>query len=218
MSEAAPARIVYQSMAEKVAIELRRMVVAGEFEPGERLTQEKVAKAMGVSTMPVREALLRLAAEGLIIATPNRSFGVATTTPDDLRDIFWVYGMLAGELAHRFCLHVEDEVVETLRQHHQRYLDRIDDADARFESNWQFFRTINLAAHAPRLALVLKTMLRFVPDILRVAPGSPQHAARWQRDLLEAISNRDADKARAVNEEYARSAGELYIKALPPGT
>src|SRR5438132_14097382 len=90
------ARLMHRSMADEVATELRRMVLAGELEAGERLTQDRLAKTLGVSTMPVREALLRLAAEGLIIAAPNRSFTVASNTADDMRDIFWVYSVLAG--------------------------------------------------------------------------------------------------------------------------
>src|ERR1700693_1092270 len=92
-------RVVHQSMADEVAAELRRLVLSGAFEQGERITQDKLAKSFGVSTMPVREALLRLAAEGLIIAEANRSFSVVQNTADDLRDAYWIYGKLSGELA-----------------------------------------------------------------------------------------------------------------------
>jgi len=207
-------RIAHQSMADRVAAELRRMVIVGEFEPGERLTQDKLAKSLGVSTMPVREALLRLVAEGLIIATPNRSFVVATKTADDLRDIFWLHSKLAGELARRCALNADDELVATLTELNQRYLASVDDIDKRFDANWEFFRPVHRSAGAPRLALVLRTALRFAPDLLRLPSSSPQHAARWQKDLLRAISKRDAARAQAVSEKYAVEAGEQYIKDL----
>ncbi|MCU1374274.1 MAG: GntR family transcriptional regulator [Actinomycetia bacterium] len=208
------ARVVHRSMADEVAAELRRMVLAGEFEAGERLTQDRLAKTLGVSTMPVREALLRLAAEGLIIASANRSFSVASNTTDDLRDIFWMHSTLQGELARRACLHADDDLVKALTESHKRYLDVIDDIDARFDANWQFFRAVNLASHAPRLLLMIRSTLRFFPDILHNAPGSPELAGKWQHDLLRAITKREPDKAKAVSEKYARQAGELYIAAL----
>jgi DNA-binding GntR family transcriptional regulator len=201
-------------MADEVAAELRRMVLAGELEAGERLTQERLAKTLGVSTMPVREALLRLAAEGLIIAAPNRSFTVASNTADDMRDIFWVYSLLAGELARRACLHADAELVQVLTEQHKRYLEVIDEAEARFEANWQFFRALNLASQASRLLVILRSTLRYFPDILHATPGSPELSGRWQKDLLRAISAGDPDKARAVSEKYARKAGELYVAAM----
>jgi DNA-binding GntR family transcriptional regulator len=201
-------------MADEVATELRRMVITGEFEAGQRLTQDKLAKTLGVSTMPVREALLRLAAEGLIIASANRSFSVASNSVEDLRDIFWMHSMLQGELARRATLHADDELVKTLTEHHKRYMAVIDEEDARFDANWAFFRAVNLASQAPRLLLMIRSTLRFFPDILHKAPGSPELAGKWQRDLLRAIAKRDPDKAKAVSEKYARQAGELHIAAI----
>jgi DNA-binding GntR family transcriptional regulator len=201
-------------MADEVATELRRMVLAGEFEAGQRLTQDQLAKTLGVSTMPVREALLRLAAEGLIIASANRSFSVASNTVDDLRDIFWMHSTLQGELSRRACLHADDDLVKTLTEHHKRYLAVIDDKDARFDANWSFFRIVNLASHAPRLLLMIRFTLRFFPDILHNSPGTPELAGKWHRDLLRAIAKHEPDKAKAVSEKYARQAGELHIAAL----
>jgi DNA-binding GntR family transcriptional regulator len=204
-------------MADEVAAELRRMVIGGELQHGERLTQDKLAKTLGVSTMPVREALLRLAAEGLIVAAPNRSFTVAGTTDDDLRDVFWMHAMLQGELARRATLRADADLIATLTEHHRRYQAVIDDVERRFEANWQFFKAINLAARAPRLLLMLRSTLRFFPDILHNAPGTPELADKWQRELLRAISKRDPDKARAVSTKFATQAGELYIAAGPAG-
>jgi DNA-binding GntR family transcriptional regulator len=215
---AMPGRLAHRSMTDEVAAELRRMVLSRELQGGERLTQDRLAKTLGVSTMPVREALLRLAAEGLIEAAPNRSFTVVSNSDDDLRDIFWIYATLAGELAGRAAKHSDDELVRTLTGFHKRYLEVIDQEDERFDANWQFFRALNLAARAPRLLHVLGSTLRFFPDILDSAPGSAELAAKWQKDLLRAITRGDGDKARTVSERYAKQAGELYIAAVEPAS
>jgi DNA-binding GntR family transcriptional regulator len=203
-------------MTDEVAAELRRMVLSGELPGGERLTQDRLAKTLGVSTMPVREALLRLAAEGLIEAAPNRSFTVVSNSEADLRDIFWIYATLAGELAGRAARHADDDLIRTLNAYHKRYLEVIDLEEERFEANWQFFRAVNLAARAPRLVHVLGSTLRFFPDILTSAPGSAELAGKWQKDVLRALTRGDQEKARAVSERYARQAGQLYIAALTP--
>jgi DNA-binding GntR family transcriptional regulator len=203
-------------MTDEVAAELRRMVLSGELEGGERVTQDRLAKSLGVSTMPVREALLRLAAEGLIVAAPNRSFTVVSNSEDDLRDIFWVYAIMAAELAGRAAQHADGELVRALAGYHKRYLEVIDKEDERFDANWQFFRAVNLAARSPRLLHVLGSTLRFFPDILHSAPGSAELAAKWQKELLRAITRGDAAKAQTISVRYARQAGELYIAAVAP--
>ena len=80
---------------------LRRMILVGELPPGSRATQDELAQRLGVSTMPVRKALLRLAAEGLIEVSPRRSFRVVHTTADDIRDVYWMQARIAGQLADR---------------------------------------------------------------------------------------------------------------------
>ena len=74
-------------MSDQVAAMLRRMVLSRQLAPGERIRQAALAEQLGVSTMPVREALLRLVSEGMVIADVNRSFKVANTTEDGIRDI-----------------------------------------------------------------------------------------------------------------------------------
>ncbi|TMK43705.1 MAG: GntR family transcriptional regulator, partial [Actinobacteria bacterium] len=60
-------------MPDAVVSALRRMILVGELAPGSRATQDELAQRLGVSTMPVRKALLQLAAEGLIEVSPRRS-------------------------------------------------------------------------------------------------------------------------------------------------
>jgi DNA-binding GntR family transcriptional regulator len=100
-------------MADKVTEQTRRLILSRELQPGQRIRQAELATMMGVSTMPIREALLRLVAEGMVIAESNRSFTIAmTTTPSGIRDIYWIHAELAGELAARAWDVRTDELVE----------------------------------------------------------------------------------------------------------
>jgi DNA-binding GntR family transcriptional regulator len=133
-------------MADRAADELRQKVLSGELVPGQRLVQDDLASALGVSVTPVREALFRLANEGLIHAERNRSFTVASNTDDDLRDMFWIHGTIASELASRACLHATDELVAELTDLHKEYLRVLNDPEARFDVSWNFFRVFYRAA------------------------------------------------------------------------
>ena len=95
------APIAHKSMTDQVSEKLRSMILSHELAPGTRVTQADLAEMLGVSTMPIREALLRLGAEGLITASASRSFEVTAVTGRGIRDVYWVHGVLAGELAAR---------------------------------------------------------------------------------------------------------------------
>jgi DNA-binding GntR family transcriptional regulator len=73
------------SMADRVQAVLRERVLNGELEPGSRLHQENISEELGVSRSPVREALARLAADGLVELLPNRGARVADVTLEDMR-------------------------------------------------------------------------------------------------------------------------------------
>src|ERR1700720_4348765 len=116
------APIAHKSMTDQVSEKLRSMILSRELAPGLRVTQADLAEMLGVSTMPIREALLRLGAEGLITASASRSFEVATTTEQGIRDVYWIHGVLAGELAARAWDNKSDALISTLQQEHESYV------------------------------------------------------------------------------------------------
>jgi DNA-binding GntR family transcriptional regulator len=203
-------RVRHSSIADKVTDTLRSMIVRGEFADNERVTQERLAQMLGVSTMPVREALLRLVAEGMVETSANRSFSIIGLTVDDVSSLYWVYGILEGELSYRACKRQTPELLERLAtiaaEHRQATT-----AEARFESNWEFYRELHLASGAPRIAVLLRNALRFLPLSEEVS-GWVELAISWQSQLILALKGGDADRARRVSEDHARQAGELWVE------
>lgn len=78
----------HRPLRDKVVDELRRQIVQGAYAPGDRLTEDRLAEAFGVSRNPVREAIRVLEAEGFVVAQPRRSVVVATLSAEDVRDLF----------------------------------------------------------------------------------------------------------------------------------
>src|SRR5690349_5369654 len=82
--------------------QLRAMIFSGELQAGQPLRQEEIARRLGVSRLPVREALNRLATEGLVELKPRRGFFVTSLNADEIEDIFDMRALLeerAGQLA-----------------------------------------------------------------------------------------------------------------------
>ena len=77
-----------QTVTGSVAEELRRRIVSGEYAGGEPIRQEALASELGVSRIPIREALLQLEAEGLVVIHTHKGAVVASLTPEDAVDLF----------------------------------------------------------------------------------------------------------------------------------
>jgi DNA-binding GntR family transcriptional regulator len=210
------APIAHKSMTDQVSEKLRNMILSGELGPGTRVTQADLAEMLGVSTMPIREALLRLGAEGLITASASRSFEVAGVTVRGIRDVYWAHGVLAGELAARAWDEKSDALISTLRQEHKNYVaaHKAGDHELLTEANRRFHAAINSLAASPTLNVILRNTLQYFPNFTLDVAGWRDLARSWQVELIDAFTKGDREKARQVSIENSRTAGELFILAF----
>src|SRR3954447_9789260 len=100
-------------VAEQTYRELRAAIVRCEFEPGDRLRVEELTRRLGVSNSPIREALNRLAEQGIVRTVENRGFRVAMITPDGVSDLVRVRLLVECE-ALRDSIVNGDDAWETL--------------------------------------------------------------------------------------------------------
>jgi DNA-binding GntR family transcriptional regulator len=207
--------IAHKSMTDQVSEKLRSMILSRQLEPGLRVTQVELAEMLGVSTMPIREALLRLGAEGLIVAASGRSFEIAATTKDGIRDVYWAHGMLAGELAARAWDKRSEKLLSTLRDEHTAYYAALERGEhgSLTEINRRFHAAINSVAASPTLGVLLRNTMHYFPDFSLTAPGWVELASRWQSSLIKEFTDGDRDGARRVSIDCSREAGDLFIDA-----
>ena len=120
--------------------DLRRQIISGELAPGERIVELAVARKMGVSQGPVREALQRLAIEGLIVQRAHRGTVVADLSLSEMREIFDVRAVIEGhaveqlhhQLTEQHIKALKDVLEEMRRAARQQNLNDLIDADVRF--------------------------------------------------------------------------------------
>ncbi len=87
------------SLPETIYRELRGAIVSGTFQPGQMLRQEEIARKLGVSRAPLREALPRLEAEGLVILHPRRGYSVVALDDKEIKEIFDLRALVEQEAA-----------------------------------------------------------------------------------------------------------------------
>lgn len=202
-------------LSDEVAATLRDMILVGELMPDRKITQDELASQLGVSTTPVREALLRLAAEGFVRVSPNRAFSVIRSTPEDLRDVYWMHAVLAAELTRRACLQADESLLCAVRRHGEDYAQAVlaGDVAAMERANWDFHRVINLAANAPRIRLTLATTLRFIPrGFYGLLPTWGAASVQGHEQILAALEQGDAAAAAAAATAHVCEAGETVTR------
>lgn len=192
-------------LPEEVATYVRGLIVSGAVRPGDFLRMEPIASVVGVSNTPVREGLLALRSEGFVRLVPRRGFVVAPFTQQDVHDLFWVQAQLAGELAGRAARNITPEQIAKLESIIEQHVKALADSDEeRIADLGHFFhREINLAADSRRLALLLGSVVKQLPNRFcatiegRVAATQVEHPS-----LLDALRKHDARKARPLMERH----------------
>jgi DNA-binding GntR family transcriptional regulator len=88
-----------ESIADKVYALLKREIAVGAFRPGGRIVEKALASRLGISRTPIREALLKLETDGVVVCTSRRSYNVRMLTVHDVRQIYETLGILEGAAA-----------------------------------------------------------------------------------------------------------------------
>jgi DNA-binding GntR family transcriptional regulator len=203
-------------MSDQVTETLREMILIGELLPGQQITHDQIADSLQVSTMPVREALLRLTHEGLIEeGAKSRSFRISVTTRKDVNDIFWMNSRLVGELTTRAAMLLSDAKLEELKAAHNEWLAAAkanDSAGLEF-TNYTFHKIINLGADSPKLLRFMMSTHRFIPhQFYSILPEQVADVTAAHLRILNAIVARDPEAARSAAEDHVRARGVEQTK------
>jgi DNA-binding GntR family transcriptional regulator len=201
-----------RQLSDEVASYVRELIMSGHLRSGEFIRQERIAEELELSATPVREGLLSLKGEGFVELKPRRGFVVAPLSASDVRDLFTAQALLAGELVSRATARMTPDDLRELNKVHRelRKAAAAGDGDAVERLNHDFHRRINLLADAPRLAWMLSISTKFAPRrFFATIPGWSKASAQDHAAILKAITDRDAEQARAAMMRHMENAGEL---------
>jgi len=204
-----------RTVSDQVTDTVRRMILMGELHPGDPVAQDYLAGELGVSTMPVREALLQLSHEGFISGGRGRSFRVARTTREDVADVYWMHAILAGELTARAAARLDEAGLARLAEVHDEWQKAAENHDeAGLEAtNFEFHRVVNQAADAPKLLRVMRNTLRMIPEhFYAMIPDYAVAATERHGAILRALESHDAERARAEASKHVEESGALLIE------
>ncbi len=203
-----------RSSGDLAAVHIRTLIFNGQLRQGDRVHQDDIAKRLGVSRIPVREAIIALDREGWLTITPHRGAFVHGLDADALRDHYELLGLVYGLAARRATERATDDGRAELADA-QRQLAAADSPEALHATNDVFLRTLLVLAHAPRLGAVMRNMSTVVPgNFFELVPGSGKVQQAGAERIVAAIARNDPDAAADACVNLLRDQGELVIKLL----
>lgn len=207
-----PLPVSRRQLSDQAAEHLRAFIMSGALVPGQSVRPETVGAQLNISTTPAREALQLLRAEGFLDLTPGRGFTVAPLTGDDIRDLFTVQALLAGELAARAARAATDSDLAELEALHLELVaeSRRGNTAGLEQKNHEFHRLINRLAGSRKVLWALSLVVRYVPrEFYGSIPGWSAATTDDHGELLIALGERNPERARTAMQAHIVHAGEL---------
>jgi DNA-binding GntR family transcriptional regulator len=205
----------------KVTTKLRELILRGEFKMGDRLMQEEWAHKLGVSRMPLREALRQLEVEGLVRIEPRRGAIVTPVSIEDIEEIYQLRAILEGEAVVKSLPMLDEEDVKELESLYEKMINLNTD-----ESSMQIYMKLNTEFHKViiegcpwrRMKGYIETLWKGIPHYtpsLLVNHLNESHEEH--RLMVKYIKEKDEIKLREVTERHILRTKENLINVINKG-
>jgi DNA-binding GntR family transcriptional regulator len=207
------------SRSEHAYQEIRRAIRQRRFRSGDRLREVELAKSLGLSRTPVREALSRLEAEGIAAENAQRGFVIVDFDQVMVSELYFMREVLEGAAAGLAARSAADAEIGLLREIHGQYAGLVEGGSgiALAEKNRQFHEALCRCAHNRFLLRTLEPLQDALgllgesnlADPVRARENHKDHAA-----IVKAIEKRDAAGAEARMRAHIRAAHAARIKRM----
>lgn len=198
---------------------LRERILQGAFPEGEPLRQDAIAEELGVSRIPVREALRQLEAEGLVTFHPHRGAVVTTLSLDEIAELFELRAEIESDLLRR-------SIPLMTTADHRRARAILDAYDLALRAgevaawgdlNWQFHSALYAASNRQFTLAIVSKLHQHSDRYLRMQLSLTHGESRARiehRAILAAAKKRDAVKAPALMRRHILDAGQSLVSFL----
>ena len=187
-----------KTVQELVYKELEQAIVKGRLRPGEKLVTEKLARQMGTSRIPVREAIGRLEARNFVKVQPKKGVTVSELSEKNLKEILEIRLLLELEAAMKATLRSNEDTLQRLREINSQYADAQtkNDADEALRINEEFHFTIYRQAQMPILFSMIQNLWNQVSPYYHIMFRQtlfhdPKTGSINHKKIIEGMAERD---------------------------
>jgi DNA-binding GntR family transcriptional regulator len=208
-----------RSLSEVVTERIRGRILDGTLKPGERLVEDRLSTELGVSRVPVREALRGLSAEGLVTLLPRRGATVVEVTPESVAELVEVRALLEGLNARLAAQRHDPEIVTQLKETLARGNEaaKTGTAEELARLNAEFHERLAEASRNSVLSDVMRS-LRERTSIAFAINGRSRAREDWEEHagVLAAVIAGDAELAALLATRHVQNAATAFAQSAKP--
>ena len=212
----------YKPLREIVFETLRSAILEGGLKPGERVMEVQLAEKLGVSRTPVREAIRKLELEGLLVMLPRKGAYVADVSIKDVLNVLEVRASLEGLAASLAAERITEEEIENLKKNAEEFekMSKENDRDGMILKDTEFHSVLLNASRNDKLLNIVEGLSDQVQRY-RVVYFTEYTDAKnimlEHRAIIEAISERDGEKADRLAQEHIENIGNYLLSQKTQG-
>jgi DNA-binding GntR family transcriptional regulator len=204
-----PLKNVHLTSTRFAAARIREGIETGRYGPGVKLWQDRLAKELNISRIPVREALCMLASEGLVSLLPNRGAMVPELSADELEELYALGASLEGMAAKRGVSRLTPQDLKKMKRLLAEMRDSHDEPETWYALNREFHSCLLDASGWPRVVELVHTTRRNLGRYLciKTRPVFKASVREWDRqhaELYRACAEKDAEKVATLIEGHWR--------------
>ncbi len=210
-----------QSSREVAYDSIKRAILSGDIAPHERLVEERVAEALGISRTPVREAFAILEHEGMLESEPYKGLAVRPVTVDEFLNMYEALGIIEAALARLAATKASAGDIRRMDDALQQAERGIpNDVPEHLSGNREFQALLGAAADAPFLTRVLlgieeRSDMYLINSGLTLSEGNMRAAVADRRAILDRVRQGDADGAAEASLMHAARIRERWQQFYP---
>lgn len=210
-------QVPHKSMRDMACSAIRQAILRGNLKPGDRLLEAEIARQMGISRAPVREAIRQLASEGLVVSYAHRGTFVTELSADDLWEIYTLRAaveslavrLVAEQATPEIILALKQAVADMAQAAQEGDLQRVADLDIAFHET-----LCRLSGHSRLLDtwLGMIVQIRIFIDLTHALYRPIEEMIRLHAEIVGYIENRQGREASEALTEHILDAGQRIYR------
>jgi DNA-binding GntR family transcriptional regulator len=198
----------------EAALYIRRLIFDGLLRPGDRVPQDEVARALGISRIPIREGLIALEREGWVTLELHRGAFINALDARAVQDHYELYGLIYGFAAGRALARSDGSLAGRLGEITSELAVTEDPAEVG-RLTLLFHHAVVDAAQSPRIKVALRSLSSLVPgEFFELVPGAIEGEKKGLESIRRAVRRGDGTQAAEAYSRMMRRQGELVVKVF----